>query len=92
MQGGEVENTLSLKIGVLNVRGYNSMQKQREEIGRMCIDRKLDVHVLRETKLKGSSECECGCVNSRKLRVEKWYRDQGRAKEGMALLLSAEVC
>ena len=44
-----------LRLGCLNVRGCNNLDK-RERIERLMDERKLDVLALSETKLKGMGE------------------------------------
>ena len=67
----------SLNIGVFNVRGCRT-NEVKGEIGKMFLRRRLDVCALSETKLKGRGE-----VVVRVSGVEG-----GRAREGVALLLS----
>ena len=52
----------------------------------MFVKRKLDVLALSETKMKGKGEAEFGDVKGRISGVER-----GRAREGVALLLSDRV-
>ena len=68
------------------MRGCSADEGKREVIGRMFTERKLDVLALSETKMKGKGECEFGSVRGRLSGVAR-----GRAREGVALLLSAEV-
>ncbi len=55
---------------------------KEEEIGRL-FERRLDVLALSETKMKGKGETEFGNVSGRGSGVKR-----GRAKEGVALLVS----
>ena len=73
-------------IGSLNVRGCSTLEGKREVIGRMFAERKYDVLALSETKMKGKGECQFGCVSGRRSGV-----DRGRAREGVAILVSARV-
>jgi len=75
-----------LKIGSLNVRGCSTDEGKRCEIGSMCERRKLDVLALSETKMKGKGEAMFGNVKGRISGVM-----DGRAREGVALLLSDRV-
>lgn len=52
----------------------------------MFVDRQLDVLALSETKVRGTGEVEFGCVTGRVSGVER-----GRAREGVALILSERV-
>ena len=73
-------------IGSLNVRGCSTNEDKREMIGRMFVKRKLDVLALSETKMRGKGEVEFGSVFGRRSGVIR-----GRAREGVALLVSQEV-
>ena len=55
-------------------------------IGRMFADHKFDMLALGETKLKGKSECEFGCVSGRMSGVTRLTR--GKTREGVALMVS----
>ena len=76
----------TLKIGVLNVQGCSTSEEKREEIGNMFRKRKLGVLALSETKMKGKGEVVFGGVGGRRSGVE-----DGRAREGVAILLSEEI-
>ena len=73
-------------IGSLNVRGCSTNEVKREMIGRMFVKRKLDVLALSETKMRGKGEVEFGSVYGRRSGISR-----GRAREGVALLVSTEV-
>ena len=89
-QGVEGEGRRSLPrtlvLGSLNVRGCSTDEDKREVIGRMFERRRMDVLALSETKLRGKGEIEFGSVSGRKSGVVR-----GRAREGVALLVSPEV-
>ena len=70
-------------MGSLNVRGCSSIESKRCEIGCMFGRRGMDVLALCETKMKGKGEVAFGEVTGRVSGVER-----GRAREGVALLLS----
>ena len=70
-------------MGSLNVRGCSSIESKRSEIGCMFGRRGMDVLGLCETKMKGKGEVAFGEVTGRVSGVER-----GRAREGVALLLS----
>ena len=70
-------------MGSLNVRGCSSIESKRCEIGCMFGRRRMDVLALCETKMKGKGEVAFGEVTGRVSGVER-----GRAREGVALLLS----
>ena len=70
-------------MGSLNVRGCSSIESKRREIGCMFGRRGMDVLALCETKMKGKGEVAFGEVTGRVSGVER-----GRAREGVALLLS----
>ena len=68
----------SLNIGVFNLRGCSTNEVKKGDIGKMFLRRRFGVCALSETKLKGKGE-----VVARVSGVAG-----GRAKEGVALLLS----
>ena len=68
------------------MRGCSVDEGKRVMIGKMFAERKLDVLALSETKMKGKGEREFGSVNGRVSGVVR-----GRAREGVALLLSTDV-
>ena len=68
------------------MRGCSTSEGKRCEIGRMLQKRKFDVFALSETKLKGRGEVPFGSVVGRKSGVRT-----GRAREGVALLVSDRV-
>ena len=70
-------------MGFLNVRGCSTIKSKRCEVGCMFGRRGMDVVALCETKMKGKGEVTFGEVTSRVSGVER-----GRAREGVALLLS----
>ena len=70
-------------MGSLNVRGCSSIESKRSEIGCMFGRRGMDVLALCETKMKGKGEVAFWEVTGRVSGVER-----GRAREGVALLLS----
>ena len=70
-------------MGSLNVCGCSSIESKRCEIGCMFGRRGMDVLALCETKMKGKGEVAFGEVTGRVSGVER-----GRAREGVALLLS----
>ena len=70
-------------MGCLNVRGCSAIESKRCEIGCMFGRRGMDVLALCETKMKGKGEVVFGLVTGRVSGVER-----GRAREGVALLLS----
>ena len=70
-------------MGCLNVRGYTTIESKRCEIGCMFGRRGMDVLALCETKMKGKGKVAFGVVTGRVSGVER-----GRAREGVALLLS----
>jgi exonuclease III len=76
----------SFRVGCLNVRGCGNEVK-REQIGRVLIDRKMDVMVLSETKLKGKGEIKFGEVKG----VKSGVSERVRAREGVAILLRKEL-
>ena len=72
------------KIACLNVQGCNDPAK-RECVGRMFVERGLDVLVLSETKLKGRGEWTFGGVVGRVSGVSS-----GRAREGVCIIVADE--
>ena len=76
----------TLKLGVLNVQGCSTSEEKREEIGNMFRKRQLGVLALSETKMRGKGEVVFGGVGGRRSGIEN-----GRAKEGVAILVSEEV-
>ena len=76
----------TLNLGVLNVQGCSTSEEKREEIGNMFRKRKLGVLALSETKMRGKGDIVIGGVGGRSSGVEN-----GRAKEGVAILVSEEV-
>ena len=70
-------------MGCLNVRGCSTTENKRCEIGFMFGRRGMGVSALCETKMKGNGEVAFGEVTGRVSGVER-----GRAREGVALLLS----
>ena len=73
-------------MGSLNARGGSSIESKRCEIGCMFVRRGMDVFALCETKMKGKGEVAFGEVTVRVSGVER-----GRAREGVALLLSERM-
>ena len=80
---GRLTSPRTLVLGSLNVRGCSTIESKRCEIGCMFRERKLDVLALSETKMKGKGEVTFGEMTGRVSGVER-----GRAREGVALLLS----
>ena len=80
---GRLTSPRTLVVGSLNVRGCSSIESKRSEIGCMFGRRGMDVLALCETKMKGKVEVAFGEVTGRVSGVER-----GRAREGVALLLS----
>ena len=80
---GRLTSPQTLVVGSLNVRGCSSIESKRSEIGCMFGRRGMDVLALCETKMKGKGEVAFGEVTGRVSGVER-----GRAREGVALLLS----
>ena len=70
-------------MGSLNVRGCSTIESKRCEIGCMFGRRGMDVLALCETKMKEKGEVTFVEVTGRVSGVER-----GRAREGVALLLS----
>ena len=68
------------------MRGCSTIESKRCEIGSMFVKRKMDILALNETKMKGKGESEFGKVKGRISGVER-----GRAREGVALLLSERM-
>ena len=75
-----------LRLGSMNVRGCSSEEEKREEIGRMFLERELDVLALSEVKIKGTGDRDFGSVAGRVSGVRG-----GRAREGVAILLSPRL-
>ena len=80
---GKLISPRTLVVGSLNVRGCSSIESKRCEIGCMFGRRGMDVLALFETKMKGKGEVAFGEVTGRVSGVKR-----GRAREGVALLLS----
>ena len=80
---GRLTSPRTLVVGSLNVRGCSSIESKRCEIGCMFGRRGMDVLALCETKMKGKGEVAFGEVTGRVSGVRR-----GRAREGVALLLS----
>ena len=83
---GEGKAYQTLNIGVCNVRGCSTNDAQKGEIGKMFLRRRFDVCALSDTKLKGKGEVMFGEVVGRVSGVAA-----GRAREGVALLLSGRL-
>ena len=83
---GRVTSSQALVLGSLNVRGCSTIESKRCEIGSMFVKRKMDVLALSETKMKGKGEAEFREVKGRISGIER-----GRAREGVALLLSERM-
>ena len=83
---GRIAPTRTLVIGSLNVRGCGTSEEKRGEIGSMFVRRTMDVLALSETKIKGKGEVSFGSVIGRVSGVE-----DGRGREGVALLVSEEM-
>ena len=83
---GRVKPRQSLNICVFNVRGCSRNKAKKGEIGKMFLRRRFDVCALSETKLKGKSDVMFGEVLGRVSGVAV-----GRAREGVALLLSGRL-
>ena len=79
---GKLTSPRTLVVGCLNVHGCSTIESKRCEIGCMFGRRGMDVLALCKTKMKGK-EVAFGEVTGRVSGVEK-----GRAREGVALLLS----
>ena len=75
-----------LKIGSLNVRECIANEGKRREIGCMFERRMLDILALSETKMKGVGECMFGDVPGMLSGIA-----EGRAKEGVAMLMSERI-
>ena len=71
----------SLNIGVFNMRGCSTNEAKKGEISKRFLRRRFDVCALSETKLKGKGEV-VGRVSGVAV---------GRAREGVALLLSGRL-
>ena len=82
-RGAEGRSSRTLVLGCLNVRGCSTLESKRCEIGDMFQNRRMDVLALSETKMKGKGEVAFGEMNGRISGV-----GEGRAREGVALLLS----
>ena len=80
---GRVKPPQSINIGVFNVSGCSTNKVKKGEIGKMFLRQRFDVCALSETKLKGKGEVMFGEVVGRVSGVAG-----GRAREGVALLLS----
>ena len=78
-----IETPQFLNIGVFNVRGCSTNEVKKDEISKMFLRQRLDVCAQGETKLKGKCEVMFGEVVKRMSGVA-----EGRAREGVALLLS----
>ena len=76
---GRVMSPKNLKIGSLNVCGYNMLEGKRKVVGRIFVEEMFDVLVLSETKLKEEEECEFGCVSGKMVGVTS-----ERTREGVA--------
>ena len=83
---GRVKPPQSLNIGVFNVLGCSTNDTKKGDIGKMFLRRRFDVCALSETKLKGKGEVMFGEVEGRVSDVVA-----GRAREGVALLLSGRL-
>ena len=70
-------------MGSSNVRGCSTIESKRCKIGCMFGRTGMDVLAVCETKMKGKGEVAFGEVTGRVSGVER-----GRAREGVALLLS----
>ena len=75
-----------LKVTCLNVRGCNGGVK-KYMIGDIMDERRMDVLVLSETKMRGKGEVVFGGARGRTSRVD----GRMRAKEGVAIVLSEEM-
>ena len=80
---GKLTSPRTLVVESLNVRGCSSIESKRCEIGCMFGRRGMDVLALCETKMKGKGEVAFGEVTGKVSGVKR-----GRAREGVALLLS----
>ena len=78
---GEGKPPQSLNVGVFNVCGCSMNEEKKGEIGKMFFRRRFDVCALSETGLKGKGEV-VGSVSGVAV---------GRAREGVALLLSGRL-
>ena len=54
---------MNLEDLVCECDGCDTLEGEREVIGRMFVEQKFEVLVLSETKLKGKGDCEFGCVS-----------------------------
>ena len=80
---GRLKPPQSLNIGVFNVRGCSTNEVKKGEISETFLRRRFDMCALSETKLNGKGEVMFGEVVGRVSGVAV-----GRAREGVALLLS----
>ena len=76
----------TLIVGCVNVRGCSTSESKRCEIGKMFVNRKLDMLALSETKIKGNGERKFDNVIGICSGVER-----GRAREGVAILMSERM-
>ena len=83
---GRVKPPQSLNIGVFNVRGCSTNEAKKGEFCKIFLRRRFDVCALSETKLKGKGEVMFVEVVGRVSGVAV-----GRAREGVALLLSGRL-
>ena len=68
------------------MRGCSTNEAKKDEIVKIFLRRRFDVCALSETKLKGKGEVMLGTVMGRVSGVAV-----GRAREGVALLLSGRL-
>ena len=80
---GRLTSPRTLVVGSLNVRGCSTIESKKCKIGCMFGKRGMVVLALCEMKMKGKGEVAFGQVTGRVSGVER-----GRAREGVALLLS----
>ena len=80
---GRLTSSRTLVVGSLNVCGCSTIESKRCEIGCMFGRRGMDALALCKMKMKGKGEVAFDEVTSRVSGVER-----GRAREGVALLLS----
>ena len=80
---GRVKPPQYLNICVFNVRGCSTNEVKKGEFGKMFLRWRLDVCAPSETKLKGRDDVMFGEVEDTVSGVAG-----GRAREGVALLLS----
>lgn len=64
----------------------STYEGNREKIGKIFVEGKMDVLQMNETKMRGKDKCKFGCVERKMSGM-----DGGKASEGVALLLSPEV-